>query len=178
MQQHGPACAGKLAAYLHPWLAVFCWRIWIWILLLRHRGTFFTGSIALWCLQKRDFPQIQTESVTQSLKDALQFIFKTKIIFWAMFLDLGSVFFGGIIALLPIFAQDILHVGADGFGLLRAAPAFGGLIMMLILVRYPPKSRPWQMMLIAVTGFAMHLVICCYQTAVFFHRSSHYYGGM
>jgi hypothetical protein len=104
-------------------------------------------------LQKRDFPQIQTESVTQSLKDALQFIFKTKIIFWAMFLDLGSVFFGGIIALLPIFAQDILHVGADGFGLLRAAPAFGGLVMMLILVRYPPKSRPWQIMLIAVTGF-------------------------
>jgi hypothetical protein len=47
-------------------------------------------SIALWCL--RDFPQIQTESVTQSLKEALQFIFKTKIIFWAMFLDLGSVF--------------------------------------------------------------------------------------
>lgn len=86
---------------------------------------FFTGSMALWCLQKRAFPQIQTESVTQSLKDALQFIFKTKIIFWAMFLDLGSVFFGGIIALLPIFAQDILHVGADGFGLLRAAPAFG-----------------------------------------------------
>lgn len=116
---------------------------------------FLSGSIALWCLQKRDFPQIQTESVTQSLKDAIQFIFKTKIIFWAMFLDLGSVFFGGIIALLPIFAQDILHVGADGFGLLRAAPAFGGLVMMLILVRYPPKSRPWQIMLIAVTGFAL-----------------------
>ncbi|MCH7387718.1 MFS transporter [Acinetobacter modestus] len=114
---------------------------------------FLTGSIALWCLQKRDFPQIQTESVTQSLKEALHFIFKTKIIFWAMFLDLSSVFFGGIIALLPIFAQDILHVGTDGFGLLRAAPAFGGLVMMMILVRYPPKSRPWQMMLIAVTGF-------------------------
>lgn len=116
---------------------------------------FLIGCIALWCLQKRAFPQLQTESITQSLKEALQFIFKTKIIFWAMFLDLGSVFFGGIIGLLPIFAQDILHVGADGFGLLRAAPAFGGLLMMVVLVRYPPKSRPWQIMLIAVAGFAL-----------------------
>ena len=116
---------------------------------------FFSGSIALWCLQKRDFPQIQTESVTQSLKEALHFIFKTKIIFWAMFLDLSSVFFGGIIALLPIFAQDILHIGADGFGLLRAAPAFGALVMMIILIRFPPIYRPWQMMLIAVTGYGL-----------------------
>jgi hypothetical protein len=119
---------------------VGCWRIWIWILLLASSWHFFYGQYCPLVFAKRDFPQIQTESVTQSLKDALQFIFKTKIIFWAMFLDLGSVFFGGIIALLPIFAQDILHVGADGFGLLRAAPAFGGLVMMLILVRYPPKS--------------------------------------
>ncbi len=52
---------------------------------------FLIGCIALWCLQKRAFPQLQTESITQSLKEALQFIFKTKIIFWAMFLDLGSV---------------------------------------------------------------------------------------
>jgi hypothetical protein len=162
-----------------------CTRGWRFLLAHLDLDITFSVIVALFLWQycplvfaKRDFPQIQTESVTQSLKDALQFIFKTKIIFWAMFLDLGSVFFGGIIALLPIFAQDILHVGADGFGLLRAAPAFGGLVMMLILVRYPPKSRPWQMMLIAVTGFAMHLVICCYQTAVFFHRSSHYYGGM
>ncbi|EXB25734.1 major Facilitator Superfamily protein [Acinetobacter baumannii 1437282] len=119
-------------------------------------GLFAAGSIALWNLQTREFPQLQTESISQSLRQALQFIFKTKIIFWAMFLDLGSVFFGGIIALLPIFAQDVLHVGADGFGLLRAAPAFGGLIMMIVLVRYPPKYRPWQIMLLAVAGFG-----CC-----------------
>lgn len=119
-------------------------------------GLFTTGSLVLWRLQKRQFPQLQSESISQSLRQALQFIFKTKIIFWAMFLDLGSVFFGGIIALLPIFAQDVLHIGADGFGLLRAAPAFGGLIMMVVLVRYPPKHRPWQIMLLAVAGFG-----CC-----------------
>ncbi len=117
---------------------------------------FALGSLALWCLQTRQFPALHPESISNSLKEAIRFIFKTKIIFWAMFLDLSSVFFGGIIALLPIFAQDVLHVGADGYGLLRAAPAIGGLMMMVILVRFPPRSQPWRIMLIAVTGFA-----CC-----------------
>lgn len=72
-----------------------------------------------------------------------------------MFLDLSSVFFGGVIALLPIFASDILHVGATGFGILRSAPAFGALLTMLILVRYPPKYQPWKIMLLSLTGFSL-----------------------
>lgn len=116
---------------------------------------FTAGSIALWCMQPRDFPQLKTESISNSLKEALQFIFKTKIIFWVMFLDLSSVFFAGIITLLPIFAQDILHIGADGFGVLRAAPAVGSLVMMALLVRFPPQYQPWRTMLIAITGFSL-----------------------
>lgn len=116
---------------------------------------FTAGSIALWCMQQRDFPQLKTESISKSLKEALQFIFKTKIIFWVMFLDLSSVFFAGIITLLPIFAQDILHIGADGFGVLRAAPAVGSLVMMALLVRFPPQYQPWRIMLIAITGFSL-----------------------
>ncbi|RZG79290.1 MFS transporter [Acinetobacter venetianus] len=116
---------------------------------------FTAGSIALWCMQQRDFPQLKTESISNSLKEALQFIFKTKIIFWVMFLDLSSVFFAGIITLLPIFAQDILHIGADGFGVLRAAPAVGSLVMMAFLVRFPPQYQPWHTMLIAITGFSL-----------------------
>ena len=116
---------------------------------------FTAGSIALWCMQPRDFPQLKTESISNSLKEALQFIFKTKIIFWVMFLDLSSVFFAGIITLLPIFAQDILQIGADGFGVLRAAPAVGSLVMMALLVRFPPQYQPWRTMLIAITGFSL-----------------------
>jgi len=116
---------------------------------------FTAGSIALWCMQPRDFPQLKTESISNSLKEALQFIFKTKIIFWVMFLDLSSVFFAGIITLLPIFAQDILHIGADGFGVLRAAPAVGSLVMMALLVRFPPQYQPWRTMLIAISGFSL-----------------------
>jgi hypothetical protein len=48
-----------------------------------------------------------------------------------------------------------LHVGATGFGILRAAPAFGALLTMLILVRYPPKYQPWKIMLLSLTGFSL-----------------------
>lgn len=116
---------------------------------------FTAGSISLWFMQPRDFPQLKTESISNSLKEALQFIFKTKIIFWVMFLDLSSVFFAGIITLLPIFSQDILQIGADGFGVLRAAPAVGSLVMMAFLVRFPPQYQPWRTMLIAITGFSL-----------------------
>lgn len=116
---------------------------------------FFIGSLALWALTSRTFPEMQSESALLSIKEAFLYIRKTKIIFWAMFLDLSSVFFGGVIALLPIFASDILHVGATGFGILRSAPAFGALLTMLILVRYPPKYQPWKIMLLSLTGFSL-----------------------
>lgn len=116
---------------------------------------FLIGSLALWCLTSRTFPEMQSESALLSIKEAFLYIRKTKIIFWAMFLDLSSVFFGGVIALLPIFASDILHVGATGFGILRSAPAFGALLTMLILVRYPPKYQPWKIMLLSLTGFSL-----------------------
>ncbi len=116
---------------------------------------FLIGSLALWALTSRTFPEMQSESALLSIKEAFLYIRKTKIIFWAMFLDLSSVFFGGVIALLPIFASDILHVGATGFGILRSAPAFGALLTMLILVRYPPKYQPWKIMLLSLTGFSL-----------------------
>lgn len=116
---------------------------------------FLIGSLALWALTSRTFPEMQSESALLSIKEAFLYIRKTKIIFWAMFLDLSSVFFGGVIALLPIFASDILHVGATGFGILRSAPAFGALLTMLILVRYPPKYQPWKIVLLSLTGFSL-----------------------
>ncbi|MFX6618306.1 MFS transporter, partial [Acinetobacter baumannii] len=57
-------------------------------------------------LQKRSFPKIETTNVLESLGDGFRFIWKTKIVLWAISLDLASVLFGGVIALLPIFAED------------------------------------------------------------------------
>jgi MFS family permease len=63
--------------------------------------------------------------------------------------------FGGVIALLPIFASDILKTGPEGLGLLRAAPSIGALITMLLLTRFPPTQHAWRNMLLAVAGFGV-----------------------
>lgn len=71
------------------------------------------------------------EPIMQSLKEGVKFVFNNKTILGAISLDMFAVLFGGAVALLPIFAQDILKVGSEGFGILRAAPAVGSIITML-----------------------------------------------
>jgi MFS family permease len=71
------------------------------------------------------------EPVFESLKEGVKFVFKNKTILGAISLDMFAVLFGGAMALLPIFAQDILKVGSEGFGILRAAPAVGAVITMV-----------------------------------------------
>lgn len=161
----------KLYSNASTWTAL-CWQINAVLapilagLLLTHFGLhttfmavmilFVLGSLALWQLKAREFPQLAQSSVWLSLKEAAAFLRQSRVLFWAMLLDVSSVFFGGVVALLPIFAQDVLHLDADGFGLLRAAPACGSLLMISVLVKFPPQQQLWQKMLIAVAGFA-----CC-----------------
>ncbi|ENW06697.1 hypothetical protein F933_01148 [Acinetobacter beijerinckii CIP 110307] len=111
------------------------------------------------CLQKRTFPKMETENVLQSLTDGFQFIWKTKIVLWAISLDLVSVLFGGVIALLPIFAEEILKVGPEGLGYLRAAPSIGALITMIALTKFPPMQHAWRNMLLAVAGFGIFTIL-------------------
>ncbi len=99
------------------------------------------------------------EPVVQSLKEGLRFVFGTKAIFGALTLDMIAVLFGGAVALLPIYAQDILHVGAEGFGVLRAAPAIGALLMMLGSTRFPLHKRAGKKLLLAVFGFGICVTV-------------------
>ena len=110
-------------------------------------------------LQKRSFPSIETENLWASLGDGFRFIWKTKIVLWAISLDLVSVLFGGVIALLPIFAEDILKIGPEGLGYLRAAPSIGALITMIALTRFPPTHHAWRNMLLAVAGFGLFTLV-------------------
>jgi MFS family permease len=71
------------------------------------------------------------EPIMDSLREGVRFVFRTKVILGALTLDMVAVLFGGAVALLPIYAQDILHVGPTGFGILRAAPAVGSFLIML-----------------------------------------------
>ena len=113
-------------------------------------------------LSKRTFPKIETERVLQSLGEGFRFIAKTKIVLWAISLDLVSVLFGGVIALLPIFAEDILKIGPEGLGYLRATPSIGALITMIALTRFPPTRHAWRNMLLAVAGFGLFTLLFAY----------------
>lgn len=99
------------------------------------------------------------EPVFQSLREGLTFVFKTRAVLGALTLDMIAVLFGGAVALLPIFAQDILHVGSEGFGILRAAPAVGAAITMLGSTRFPLHKNAGKKLLLAVFGFGVCMIV-------------------
>ena len=97
--------------------------------------------------------------IIESIKQGIQFVFKTKIILYSISLDLFSVMFGGVMAILPIYAEDILHVGAQGLGILRAAPSLGAVITLLLLTRFSPMRHAWNNLLLSVTGFGISILV-------------------
>ncbi|GAB2602673.1 MFS transporter [Spirosoma areae] len=99
-----------------------------------------------------------------SLKEGFQFVFKTQIVLYAISLDLFSVLFGGVVAILPVFAEDILNVGAEGLGFLRAAPSIGAVLTMAFMTRYPPTHNAWRNMLLAVLGFGAATIVFALST--------------
>jgi len=141
-------------------------------LLGKETSFFFVAILLAICfilinlLQKRSFPKIETTNLMESLGDGFRFIWKTKIVLWAISLDLVSVLFGGIIALLPIFAEDILNVGPEGLGYLRAAPSIGALITMIALTKFPPTQHAWRNMLLAVAGFGVFTLLFAFSNSL------------
>ena len=99
------------------------------------------------------------EPVIQSLKAGVRFVFKTKAILGALSLDMIAVLFGGAVALLPVFAQDILKVGPEGFGVLRAAPAVGAFLTMLTTAYIPISRSAGMKLLVAVFGFGISIIV-------------------
>lgn len=144
----GPAAAGFMYAYLgltQTLLIVIVNFVVCWVLL---------GMIKT----RPEFPKIVTP-IMESLKEGFKFVFKTRIVLYAMTLDLFSVLFGGVIALLPIFAEDILKVGPEGLGLLRAAPSIGSMLTMFAMAYFPPTHNAWRNMLVAVAGFGIFTLV-------------------
>ncbi|WP_430909142.1 MFS transporter [Maribacter sp. 2-571] len=99
------------------------------------------------------------EPILQSLREGLRFVFNSKAIFGALTLDMVAVLFGGAVALLPVFAQDILKVGSEGFGILRAAPAVGAALMMIASTRFPMHKYAGRKLLWAVFGFGISIIV-------------------
>lgn len=99
------------------------------------------------------------EPVLKSIWLGWQFVFKNQALFAALALDLFAVLFGGAMALLPVYAEDILHVGAKGLGFLNAAPALGALIITLLATQQPPIRRAGRNLLLAVAGFGASILV-------------------
>ena len=99
------------------------------------------------------------EPIFKSLKAGLNFVYKTKAILVALTLDMVAVLFGGAIALLPIYAQDILNVGSEGFGILRAAPAVGSVLMMIASAHIPLTKNAGKKLLYAIFCFGISIIV-------------------
>jgi MFS family permease len=91
----------------------------------------------------------------RSLLAGVRFVWHHKVVLGAISLDLFAVLFGGAVALLPMFAKDILHTGPWGLGLLRSAPAVGALVMSLVLARWPVRRRTGPLLLAAAAVYGL-----------------------
>jgi MFS family permease len=100
----------------------------------------------------------QVESIGDSLQSGLRFVFSESVLLGALTLDLFSVLLGGAEALLPVFADQILHVGPQGLGILRAAPAVGAVAASVYLAHRPPFRRAGRTLLYAVGAFALCII--------------------
>lgn len=123
-------------------------------------SSFSLSWLCMLCIKPKPQPAIASgESIFHSISLGLKFVFREQILVGSMALDLFAVLFGGTVALLPIFATDILHVGAKGLGILNAAPAVGSLLIMLVSTHRPPIHRAGRNLLFCVAGFGISIIV-------------------
>ena len=95
----------------------------------------------------------------ESVKEGLRFVYKTKELFSSLSLDLFAVLFGGAVALIPIYARDILKVGSEGFGILNGAADLGSILIVIILTLFPAKKNQGKKFILAVGGFGLCIIV-------------------
>jgi MFS family permease len=110
-------------------------------------------SVAL--IRRSTQPEVQPGSRWTLMKQGLHYVWTNRIVFGAISLDLFAVLLGGATALLPVFARDILQVGASGFGILRAGPAIGATVVGLWLAAHPIRHKAGVVMFLGVGAFGL-----------------------
>ena len=144
----GHASAGFLIAFIginHSFMVV---------LLLVAGGYFFLSKLSV----KPVFVTVKSKT-WQSVKEGLSYVFKTKEILGALSLDLFAVLFGGAVALVPVFAKDILNIGPIGFGWLNAATDIGSIITVTFLTIRPLRRNQGRILFYAVAGFGICIIL-------------------
>ncbi|HKU95664.1 MAG TPA: MFS transporter [Vineibacter sp.] len=145
----GPAAAGFAYDGLGPVttyavIAALYGLCWLAILALPRPPTVRTGA---------------RDPVWQSIGEGVRFVFGSQVFLGAIALDLFAVLFGGAMALMPLFALDLLQVGATGLGFLNAAPAVGALSVMLWSTWRPPVAKAGRNLMLAVAGFGVTMIV-------------------
>ena len=120
---------------------------------------FATGCALVMGVRYEHLPPPRAPVTLRTLLAGVEFVWQRKALLGAVSLDLFAVLLGGAVALLPMFARDILHVGPWGLGLLRAAPAAGALVVSVLLTRWPLKRRVGHVMLSAVALYGACMVV-------------------
>jgi MFS family permease len=141
----GPAIGGLV----YGWFGPVATHLVVMALLLAG----FAGMLPIRYVPKPVKPR--EGSIFESLGEGLRFVFSKKLLLSAISLDLFAVLFGGAVAVLPVFAKEILKIGPKGFGMLRAAPALGSVLMGLTMAHLPPLRRAGRTLLICVAGFGV-----------------------
>ena len=138
--------------------------------LIAHAGYTITFSIviayiviAIICIlfvSPKPILNVKTNQKTwESMQEGLLYVFKTKELLGAISLDLFAVLFGGAVAMVPVFAADILKVGAIGFGWLNAAADIGSICMIATLTFFPLRKNQGRILLFAVAGFGLCIIV-------------------
>ena len=145
----GPAAAGVIVALWNNVTIIYLFDALAAVIFLILLGFIKGRPLAL----SRKAPTIE------SLMDGFRFIRGTKVILAAITLDMFAVLFGGAVALLPIYATDILRVGPQGLGVMRAAPSVGAILMAFAIAYLPPFKHAGKTLLIAVAGFGIATIV-------------------
>ena len=115
--------------------------------------------LVLWRMRAKSQRRAAASSTLRELSAGLRFVWQKPVIFGAISLDLFAVLFGGAVALLPIYARDILRTGPQGLGLLRSAPAVGALLVAVWLAYRPVLTRAGLMMFACVMTFGLATIV-------------------
>lgn len=150
----GPAAAGLIVALWENVTVIYAFEMLAAIVFL----------ILLSFIKGRPLALSHKAATLDSLLEGFRFLRGTKVILAAITLDMFAVLFGGAVALLPIFATDILKVGPQGLGLMRAAPSVGALLMAFAIAHLPPFKHAGRTLLIAVAGFGVATIVFGFST--------------
>ncbi len=144
----GPALGGLIYGFFGARVAYICVLFFLLLAL---------GLLGF--LKSRPQPEfVPGETLYERLSSGLKFVFNNQVLLGAMTLDMFAVLFGGAVAMLPVFAAEVLMVGPQGLGFLRAAPMLGAVAMSLVMAHRPPLVHAGRYLMIGVGGFGVSII--------------------